>query len=118
FLSVSHPGYPPLDNLAPGSPGGRKSKLYTRAFQNMILDFQEEPVPGGAGGEARTRVTCYMQVDLGGYIPRWLFKRTVGRTGVMAFKALREQAVKMSGRGSGGGGRRWWQVWKRKDGEF
>ena len=65
--SINHLEYPP---------GGK----YTRAFQDMIVSMKE-----GNEGEY-TDVRCVMKVDLGGMIPRGIFRKMVGQTGVMAFK--------------------------------
>ena len=73
-MSVDHPSRP--------AGVGR----YTRAFQNMVIDLREV-------GEKRTRIRCVMRVDLGGNIPRGIFRRTVGQTALMAFKAVRAKAL-------------------------
>ena len=75
-ISVDHPDYPAM--------GDRSNKKFTRAFQNMVIELKEV--------DKGTEVTCVMRVDLGGNIPRGVFRRTVGRTALMAFKAVRSRA--------------------------
>ncbi|GMH95202.1 hypothetical protein TrST_g1331 [Triparma strigata] len=69
-------------------PGGK----YTRAFQDMVVEMKE-----GGGGEY-TDVKCVMRVDLGGMIPRGIFRKMVGQTGVMAFKAVMKKAMEREAR--------------------
>ena len=81
-LSISHPSYPTLDNLK----SGKKDLKYTRAFQDLFITLTSPSL-------AQTHVNCVMKVDLGGHIPKWIFKKTVGQTGLIAFKAVAKKAV-------------------------
>ena len=65
---------------------------YVRAYQNMFIDFKEAV---DAADDKVTKVVCWMQVDLGGYIPKFIFQKTVGHTAVMAFKKVRAKAVEL-----------------------
>ena len=58
----------------------------------MIIDLRD--VSNASSQEKKkTRVRCVMRVDLGGNIPRGIFRKTVGQTALMAFKAVRAKAV-------------------------
>ncbi|GMH75577.1 hypothetical protein TrRE_jg12987 [Triparma retinervis] len=81
-LSIDHPSHPPVD---PDTP-------YTRAFQDLMITATSTST-------SVTRVECLMKVDLGGNIPKWIFKKTVGQTGLMAFKAISKKAVESFKRG-------------------
>ena len=81
-LSISHPSHPLVN---PGTP-------YTRAFQDLIITAT-------ALSASVTHVECFMKVDLGGNIPKWVFRKTVGQTGLMAFKAISKKAVESFAKG-------------------
>ena len=85
-ISINHPEYPPQNNLA-----GSNGKKYTRAFQDMIIELRE--VRDEGTGQVTTKIRCVMRVDLGGLIPKLVFRKTVGQTGLMAFKAVRKKAI-------------------------
>ncbi|GMI46392.1 hypothetical protein TrCOL_g11176 [Triparma columacea] len=81
-LSISHPSHPLVNPSTP----------YTRAFQDLIIT-------ASALSASVTHVECFMKVDLGGNIPKWVFRKTVGQTGLMAFKAISKKAVESFAKG-------------------
>lgn len=94
-LSINHVMFPPK--------GEGSDRKYTRAFQDMIIELEEV---SGEDDEIFTKIRCIMRVDLGGLIPKAIFRKTVGQTGLMAFKAARKEAMKKAG------------SWKRNSGLF
>jgi hypothetical protein len=121
FLSVTHPDFPATVNAdAVGDGGGdednggaeetkkgkkwkrgkkgkkgKKGKEYTRAFQNVLVDLQEELTPAGT---IATRVSVVASLDLGieepNAVTRWIYEKSLLRAVTGAARNLKKEAAR------------------------
>jgi hypothetical protein len=69
---------------------------YVRAFQDSIAFY--EPLED-EGGEPRTKLTIVFRIDLndsreggnGGFVPMWMYVKTVGSTGMLSVQNMKKQ---------------------------
>jgi hypothetical protein len=74
---------------------------YTRAFQDSVAFYK--PVHDKATGQEQCHLTIVCRIDLndstehgsGGFIPMWLYVKTVGATGVRAVRNMRNALIEM-----------------------
>lgn len=77
-----------------------RDKSYTRAFQDSIAFY--EPVTDEAGNPA-TKLTIVFRIDLndssdggnGGFIPMFMYVKTVGSTGMLSVQNMKKQLLLM-----------------------
>jgi len=77
-----------------------RKKGYTRAFQDSIAFY--EPLKDEAGN-ASTKLTIMFRIDLndssdggnGGFIPMWMYVKTVGSTGMLSVQNMKKQLLLM-----------------------
>ena len=78
-----------------------RKKGYTRAFQDSIAFY--EPVTDDAGNPA-TKLTIVFRIDLndssdggnGGFVPMWMYVKTVGSTGMLSVQNMKKQLLLMT----------------------
>ena len=78
-----------------------RKKGYTRAFQDSIAFY--EPVTDDSGNPA-TKLTIVFRIDLndssdggnGGFVPMWMYVKTVGSTGMLSVQNMKKQLILMT----------------------
>lgn len=79
-----------------------RKKGYTRAFQDSIAFYEE--MPDDNAGNPRTKLTIVFRIDLndtreggaGGFVPMWMYVKTVGKTGMMSVQNMKKQLLLMT----------------------
>jgi hypothetical protein len=75
---------------------------YTRAFQDSIAFY--EPLTDDETGKPRTKLTIVFRIDLndsseggnGGFVPMWMYVKTVGTTGMLSVQNMKKQLLLMT----------------------
>jgi hypothetical protein len=75
-----------------------RKKGYTRAFQDSIA-FYEPLKADDKTGRPRTKLTIVFRIDLndsteggsGGFVPMWMYVKTVGTTGMLSVQNMKKQ---------------------------
>lgn len=71
---------------------------YVRAFQDSVAFYEPEEVCE-VTGQPRTKLTIVFRIDLndsregggGGYVPMWMYVKTVGTTGMLSVQNMKKQ---------------------------
>ncbi|KAL7441883.1 hypothetical protein ACHAXM_008092 [Skeletonema potamos] len=79
-----------------------RSHGYTRAFQDSIAFY--EPLTDDESGKPRTKLTIVFRIDLndsseggnGGFVPMWMYVKTVGTTGMLSVQNMKKQLLLMT----------------------
>ena len=79
-----------------------RKKGYTRAFQDSIA-FYEAVTDDDNTGKEMTKLTIVFRIDLndssdggnGGFVPMWMYVKTVGSTGMLSVQNMKKQLLLM-----------------------
>mmetsp|Transcript_31063 Transcript_31063/g.41234 ORF Transcript_31063/g.41234 Transcript_31063/m.41234 type:complete len:512 (-) Transcript_31063:606-2141(-) len=79
-----------------------RQKGYTRAFQDSVAFYEELPLNEQTGDE-QTSLTIVCRIDLndssddgqGGFVPMWIYAKTIGLSGVLSINNMRKELVRM-----------------------